>query len=92
MSELQRALQAALTDTVRAMDVWAGLARLAPPGRYTLSFCWDDSIVTDAGTERARDLAEVGAGLMRKWEYRAKWRGEDEATARRAVGEKVELP
>ena len=87
VSELQRALQAALTDTVRAMDVWAGLARLAPPGRYTLSFCWDDSIVTDAGTERARDLAEVGAGLMRKWEYRAKWRGEDEATARRAVGE-----
>lgn len=29
---------------------------------------------------------EVTAGLMEAWEYRAKWYGEDEATARGASG------
>lgn len=92
VSELQRSLQTALTELVGAMDLWAGIERLAPPGRYEVSFCWDDSIVTDAGAERARDLDEVREGLMHRWEYRVKWRGEDEATARRAVGEETDAP
>ena len=28
-------------------------------------------------------MAEVASGLMNAWEYRAKWYGEDEPTARR---------
>ncbi len=83
VTDLQRALQTALEELVDAMDSWAGLLRLTPPGAYSLSFHWDDSIVTDAESERARDLQEVRDGLMQKWEYRAKWRGEDEAAARR---------
>ncbi len=89
VSELQRALQAALTDLAGAMNLWAGIARLAPAGRYEMSFCWDDSIVTDAGAERDRDLQEVREGLMLPWEYRVKWRGEDEQTARRAIEEQA---
>ncbi|WP_239463142.1 hypothetical protein [Collinsella intestinalis] len=30
-------------------------------------------------------MDEVAAGLLEPWEYRAKWRGEDEATARTAA-------
>lgn len=30
-------------------------------------------------------MREVSAGLMQLWEYRVRWYGEDEATARRSV-------
>lgn len=43
---------------------------------------WDDSIITDTAADKAQDMAEVGAGLMAAWEYRKKWYGEDEATAK----------
>lgn len=39
------------------------------------------------GGEKKQDMAEVAAGLMLPWEYRARWYSEDEATARRSVGE-----
>ena len=44
---------------------------------------FDDSIITDTTAEKRQDMDEVAAGLMQGWEYRAKWYGEDEATARR---------
>lgn len=46
---------------------------------------FDDSIVTDTAAEKAQDMAEVAAGLMQPWEYRVRWYGEDEETARRAL-------
>ncbi|WP_273446376.1 hypothetical protein [Thermophilibacter provencensis] len=44
---------------------------------------FDGSIITDASAEKRQDMAEVASGLMNAWEYRAKWYGEDEPTARR---------
>ena len=43
---------------------------------------FDDSIIEDKAAERTRDLSEVAQGLMEKWEFRVKWYGEDEATAK----------
>ena len=43
---------------------------------------FDDSIITDTTAEKRQDMDEVAAGLLESWEYRAKWHGEDEATAR----------
>ncbi len=43
---------------------------------------WDDSIITDTAADKAQDMAEVAAGLMAAWEYRVKWYGEDEETAK----------
>lgn len=43
---------------------------------------FDDSIFEDTASKRKRDLEDVAAGLMMPWEYRMKWYGEDEATAR----------
>ena len=44
---------------------------------------FDDSIITDTTAEKRQDMDEVAAGLMQPWEYRVKWYGEDEETAKR---------
>ena len=54
--------------------------RAADEGGIRMGF--DDSIITDTTAEKRQDMDEVAAGLMEGWEYRAKWYGEDEATAR----------
>ena len=51
-------------------------------GALKTTVCFDDSIIEDSGTERERDRQDVRDGLMQKWEYRVKWYGEDEATAK----------
>lgn len=43
---------------------------------------FDDSYVIDKESERLRDMQEINAGIMQKWEYRQKWYGEDEETAK----------
>ncbi len=53
---------------------------LPEPGDVRVSF--DDSIISDTAAEKAQDMAEVASGLMESWEYRVKWYGEDEATAK----------
>ena len=47
---------------------------------------FEDSYIIDKEAERARDKDDVRDGIMQKWEYRMKWYGEDEATAKAAVG------
>jgi A118 family predicted phage portal protein len=51
----------------------------------TLSVNFDDSVIEDTEAQRKRDLGDVAAQIMQPWEYRAKWYGEDEETARRMV-------
>lgn len=70
---------------VKAADYIATLYGLAPEGKYDLQFVWDDSLVVDSEVERQRDLDEISAGIRNKWEYRVKWYGEDEATAKAMV-------
>ena len=41
----------------------------------------------DADAERSRDMSEVRMGIMQKWEYRMKWYGEDEETARQVIAD-----
>ena len=73
-----------------AMFALATLYDLCPGSDYAMSYKWDDSIIVDAETERVRDQQEVRDGLMQKYEYRMKWYGEDEATARKMVGQEDE--
>jgi len=47
---------------------------------------YDDSIIQDTAAEKAQDMAEVGATLN-AWEYRMRWLGEDESTARARAAE-----
>ena len=86
-------VQGAVEAIVRALIQAAPLVgeELPDPGRVTMKF--DDSIITDTAAEKAQDMAEVAAGIMAEWEYRVKWYGEDEATARaNAPGGVVEAP
>lgn len=55
-------------------------ADVNPDCNVTVQF--DDSYVIDKESERLRDMQEVNAGIMQKWEYRQKWYGEDEKTAK----------
>lgn len=47
-----------------------------------VSVTFDDSVIEDTEALRARDLREVGSGMMQPWEYRVKWYGDDEKTAK----------
>ena len=85
--DTQGNLEKALRNLVYAIDALATLYNLAPAGQYEVTFQWDDSIIVDAEAERLRDREEVRDGLMAKWEYRVKWYGETEATAKKMVSQ-----
>jgi len=57
---------------------------LPDEGGITCRF--DDSIITDTAAEKEQDMREVGV-TMAPFEYRMKWYGEDEMTARRNAEE-----
>lgn len=81
VADTQKALQFALGDLIYAMDVWATIGRLAPTGKYDVSYEWDDSIIVDTQSEQTIRMQEVAAGLLRPERY-IMWRygcSEDEA-------------
>ncbi len=85
VSDTQQALQIALTDLIYAIDYWVSIGELTQKGNYEVSYKWDDSIIADKEKERAQDRQDVSMGVMRAWEYRSKWYGEDEETAKANV-------
>lgn len=92
VTDIQMSAQNGIEDLIYAMSVYAQLYSLAPAGEYETAFVWDDSIIVDSEAERIRDMQEVTQGLMQAWEYRVKWYGEDEATAKKVLGETEENP
>jgi len=54
---------------------------VALPDEGEINVSFNDSIITDTQAQKAQDLAEVGV-TMNAWEYRHKWYGEDEETAK----------
>lgn len=54
------------------------------PEEGSVRVTFDDSIISDTAAEKKRDMDEVVARLMLPWEYRCKWYGEEEETAREA--------
>lgn len=46
---------------------------------------FDDSIIEDKTTEKDNDRKDMEAGIMSKLEFRMKWYGEDEQTAKKAM-------
>ncbi len=82
----ENALEGAITNIARAvMSVSRGFGEQIP-GEGSVHVQYDDSIVQDVAAEKAQDMAEVGITLN-AWEYRMKWLGEDEATARARAAE-----
>ena len=50
-----------------------------------ISIDFDDSIIVDTESQRAQDRQDVNMGVMSVLEYRMKWYGEDEDTAKAAL-------
>lgn len=69
-------LDAALQGLIKAIAQMAGIAI----GEITIEF--DDSIIEDEDKERQRFMQEIREGLRQPWEYRVKYFGEDEDTAK----------
>ena len=82
----ENSLEEAIVSIARAvMHVSRGFGEAIPDeGITTIQF--DDSIIQDTTAEKAQDMAEVGVTLN-PWEYRMRWLGEDEATARARAAE-----
>lgn len=82
----EKAPEWAITGIARAvMGVSRGFGE-SIPDEGVMSVMYDDSIIQDVAAEKAQGMAEVGVTLN-AWEYRQKWYGEDEKTAKvRACG------
>ncbi len=80
--DIQKSLEGALRDLVRAMDAYATLYGLAPEGGYEAAFHFGDGVAVDTDTERAQMRLDCQAGAAAWWEYRAKFYGESEEEAR----------
>lgn len=78
-------LRSALDGLCRAVAALLGLR-----DDFGLKVQFDDSIIEDSASERQHDLQEVAAGLMQPWEFRVRWYGEDEATAKAATAQALE--
>ena len=48
---------------------------------------FDDSIIEDKTTEKDNDRKDIESGIMSKLEFRKKWYGEDEETAKKALNQ-----
>ncbi|MEG0899524.1 MAG: phage portal protein [Oscillospiraceae bacterium] len=91
ISDTQLSLQKALIDLVHSMDYWCTIEHIAPEGKCEVSFDWDDSIIVDPELERKQDREDVAMGAMSIVEYRMKWYGEDEETAKENVPQTAEV-
>ena len=69
-------LDAALQGLIKAIAQMVGIGI----GEITIEF--DDSIIEDEDKERQRFIQEIREGLRQPWEYRVKYFGEDEDTAK----------
>lgn len=75
-------LNDALVGVVQAI---AELEGLSPDVEVAINF--NDSIIEDTGTEKMRFMQEISSGVRQKYEYRMKFFGEDEATAKAMTAE-----
>ena len=83
-------LEGSLTTIARAILHCTRSLGVKLPKEGDIRVAFDDSIITDVYTEKKQDLEELGKTLL-PYEYRMKWYGEDEATAKAKAAElKVE--
>ena len=78
-------LNSALTGMVKA------IGRLKGVSIDKVNIDFDDSIIQDKVSERQTDRQDVAMGVMPLWEYRMKWYGEDEETAKANIPEQADI-
>ena len=76
VADIQTNLEEALRETIDIMETWTDIEKLAPARTdedLSVSFTWDDSIITDTETESKIRMSEVAAGIIDPINY-VKWR------------------
>lgn len=82
---IQRELESTLNGLVYAMNAYCDLYGLAHKGEYETVYNWGDGVLDDPETvrqDKALDASLVSQSLLNDWEWRMKWLGEDEQTAK----------
>lgn len=87
VSTIQKQLKYCLDDLVYALAFYNSLTTSG----YTFVCDFKDSILTDEQTERTQDIQDLSLGIMRPDEYRMKWYGEDEKTAKKNLPQASEV-
>ena len=83
--DTQKAISKMLDGLLYAMDVWATLGKLAPKGKYSATYDYDDSVIVDRSAQFTEDLRLVTTQIMSKVEFRMRNMREDEATAKKML-------
>lgn len=80
-ADIQKALQRALSDVIYVMDIYATLYNLAPRGEYTVSYEWDDSLISSPEEELQRRMMLRQQGIESRVNLRMWYYGETEEQA-----------
>lgn len=86
--DTQKALQGALGRLVWALDCYTSLYKLAPPGKYEVSFTWGDGVLQDTDREYARRKEMADSGYLREELLLSWYFGVSEEEARKLMPEK----
>lgn len=81
-------IEEALTELTKSILIIAKEkcgANVDPEAKITIQF--DDTMFSDEESERMRFLQEISQGVRKPYEYRVKYLGEDEETAKSVTGE-----
>lgn len=87
-SDIQTAFQSTIDDLIYAMDALCDLSQLAPAGTYSVDYNWGNGVLDDPETRRqdmAMGLSLLNASIIGPVEYRMRYFGEDEKTAKKML-------
>lgn len=92
VKDLQRALGTAITDLVYAVNIlldaaWHSGATVPLPGECTVTFDFDDSIISDPKERKQMFWGYVTAGKFPFWRYLVEFEGYSEDEARKLAQE-----
>lgn len=87
VTAIQENLKECLSDLAYALAFYNAMTQTG----YDMTCNFKDSVLTDEETERAQDRQDVAMGAMPLWQYRAKWYGEDEETAKKMVAQEADV-
>lgn len=83
VSDIQKALEAALRELLASIDTLGTAGKLAPQGSYKAAFSWDDSILVDKNERKLQFWQYVQAGKFPFWLYLKEFEGYTEDEARK---------
>ncbi len=88
VAEIQNALAAALRDLAYAMCVWGSLYGICEYGECGMGFEFDDSIIADREREFEERVRLAEKGIIKDYELRAWYLGENESKSREILNGK----